>query len=262
MRRGSDRRRVVVTGAAGGIGRAVAERFRDEGLAVTLVDRDRPALDALDPAFPSQFGHALVPCDVTSAEDVEGLAVSVAAHDDPVVALISNAGIARPARLAAASIADWTAMLDVHLTGAARMCHALHPCLASADHAAVVLVSSVQAHRGAPGRASYGAAKAGLEGLARALAVEWALDGIRVNAVAPGYIHTELSDRIYRAGGADRTARERVVPMGRLGRVGEVAEAIHWLALRATYVTGHTLVVDGGYLIEGAAGAGEMASNR
>jgi NAD(P)-dependent dehydrogenase (short-subunit alcohol dehydrogenase family) len=127
--------------------------------------------------------------------------------------------------------------------------------LARSEQPAIVNISSVCAARGFPGRLSYNAAKAGIEAVTRTLAVEWGVLGIRVNAVAPGFILTEKSRTFYESGLADAESRASRTALGRLGRPEEIAEAAYWLgSMGSSYVTGHVLVVDGGYLADGRTG--------
>jgi NAD(P)-dependent dehydrogenase (short-subunit alcohol dehydrogenase family) len=139
-------------------------------------------------------------------------------------------------------------MLDVNLTGAFKCSRAAYPLLLQSRRAAIVNMSSIAGMVGMADRAGYGAAKAGLIGLTRVLAVEWAASGIRVNAVAPGYVRTEGFERRMLGATADVVAElERFVPLGRMCRPKEIAAVVCFLASEdASYITGQTIVVDGG----------------
>lgn len=143
-------------------------------------------------------------------------------------------------------------MLDIHLSGSMRSCRAAYPLLLKSDRAAIVNIASVAALTGMPGRASYTTAKAGIAGLTRTLAVEWGPQGIRTNAVGPGYVRTALTDTLIDEGKLDdRPIRARTA-LGRFAEPGEIAEAIHFLCSpAASFINGHLLMADGGLTIDG-----------
>ena len=169
--------------------------------------------------------------------------------------LVNTAGTIDPAPSHMTGMEEWNHLIDVHLGGTMRTCQAAFPHLMRSPFPSIVNISSITARRGFPARASYNSAKAAIEALTRTLAVEWAAVGIRVNAIAPGFILTPLAEEAYRTGIADRAERERLIPLGRMGQPEEVAQAIRWLATPdSSYVTGQVLAVDGGYLIDGRTG--------
>lgn len=238
-----------VTGAARGIGRACAETLVEHGYTVTVADIDheqaRRAAEELGP-------QALaVRCDVRSTESVDAAVRSAHERWGRLDALVNNAGVIDPQPLAHASDESWQTLLDVHLEGARRCCRAAYPALTGAPGAAVVNLTSVAAHVGIAGRASYGTAKAALEGLTRVLAVEWAPDGIRVNAVAPGFVRTRLVERAVASGLLENERLSTQTALGRLGEPAEIGAAVHFLvSAAASYITGQVVVVDGGYLVK------------
>lgn len=240
----------LVTGGASGIGAAVAEGWVAAGGLVAIVDLDETAV-AKSVAGLGNENAVGQTADVTNADAVSSAVRAVAATFGHIDAVVNCAGIARPIDAAQGSDEDWTRMVDVHLNGTMRVCRAAAEFLFASDRAAIVNISSVASSNGLPGRSNYCAAKAGVEGLTRALAVEWA-PRIRVNVVAPGYVRTAMIDRLVteqRLNPEPVTAR---TPLRRFAEPAEIAAVINFLASpAASYVTGATFRVDGGMSVEG-----------
>jgi NAD(P)-dependent dehydrogenase (short-subunit alcohol dehydrogenase family) len=243
----------VVTGGASGIGYATGERLAAEDVVAVLADRDEDAAalaaERLRTAGGAAHAHAV---DVTDAASVARLMDDVVAAHGGIDVLVNCAGFARPMPSAEIDEDSWAAQLDVHLGGTMRCCRAAYPALSRSPAAAIVNVSSILGHVGNPTRLAYGTAKAGVGGLTRTLAVEWASAGIRVNAVAPGYTRTALVQGLVRDGKLDTASLERRIPLGRLAESEEIAAAIAFVCgPDAGYITGQTLLVDGGMSVEG-----------
>lgn len=242
---GGTTRTVVITGGAGGIGWATAQAFHRRGWFAVIADRDGEAARARAAGLDMALGVAL---DVTDRAAVEALAERVARERGGIDALINNAGIQRHGALETLAFADWSAVLDVNLNGALHCLQAFGARMLSQGAGAVVNVASVAAGRGAPGRAAYAASKAALVSLTRTAAVEWAERGVRVNAVAPGYVETDLIRRFVADGRLDVAPILARTPARRLSSPEEVASAILFLATEeASAVTGTVLHVDGGF---------------
>jgi 3-oxoacyl-[acyl-carrier protein] reductase len=246
----------LVTGAASpiGIGRATALRLASAGEDVALVDIDGARLEQTRTEI-ARLGVRVVAltCDVADNAAVDLAAAAAVRELGPVTTLVANVGIIRRAPFEDQSEELWSAVLETNLGGARRFARALLPSMRSAGGGAMVFLSShMGSARSWAERVPYGVSKAAIEGLARGLALELAPAGIRVNAVAPGFVRTEqLLDPINSSGEAGARLLAESVPLGRLGRPEDIAELIAFLASPAAgYITGQTILIDGGVNLE------------
>jgi NAD(P)-dependent dehydrogenase (short-subunit alcohol dehydrogenase family) len=239
----------IVTGASRGIGWATAQAFCEAGCAVGLAARDEAALTALAAQLRDRGGHALaIPTDVTDEGAVAGLVDAVVTEFGRLDFACNNAagGGHRPTPLGDVDVQDFDSALAVSLRGVfLAMKYELPPMLAGGG-GAIVNMSSTAGLQGVGGLTRYVTAKHGLEGLTKVAALDYAAHGIRVNAIAPGPI---LTDNLIRAGSAAQQAAASAMPVRRLGQPHEVAAAVMWLCSdQAAFITGTTLVLDGGKL--------------
>jgi len=233
---------VLVTGGNRGIGAATVEWFLHHGDRVASTYRGDPPPAAPAGTDPAQF--LAVPCDVRDPAAVEAAFSAVEDHFGPVEVLVANAGVTRDTLLLRMSEDAWGEVIDTNLTGSFRVAKRAVAKMLRLHRGRIIFVSSVGAFVGLPGQANYAASKAGLVGMARALAREVASRSITVNVVAPGVVDTDMTAAL----GESRVAElGAMVPLGRSGSPADVAGAVGYLASQeAGYVTGVVLPVDGG----------------
>jgi 3-oxoacyl-[acyl-carrier protein] reductase len=236
------RRNAWVTGAASGIGAAIAELLHRAGANVVSLDRSHATATRVEHGREVQ-----VPLDVADADAVESVVAQVVDNAGPPDILVNNAGITRDGVVWKLRDEDWTAVLDVNLTGAFRMTRACVPHMRKRHSGVVINIASINALRGKFGQSNYAASKGGLIAFTKAVAREVARDGIRVNAIAPGFIETPLTSQLPDAVRAQAASE---ILLGRLGKPEDVASAVLFLSSPlASHITGQVIVVDGGQLI-------------
>jgi NAD(P)-dependent dehydrogenase (short-subunit alcohol dehydrogenase family) len=255
------RRVALVTGAANGIGWATARHFAQQGYSVAIADMDaeRARERALELGAEHAAGEAVehigLGADVAAEADVRALIDTCVERFGRLDVLVNNAGNSdQPHPTIRQSVEAFDRLLGIHVRGTFLACREAARVMLAQRSGAIVNLGSIAGLAGIPGRNAYGAAKAGIAAMTRSLACEWARDGIRVNAVAPGYVATELVETLKRNGQMNVQSIERRTPMGRLARPDEIARAIGFLASdAASYITGTVLSVDGGWHAYGAA---------
>jgi 3-oxoacyl-[acyl-carrier protein] reductase len=243
----------IVTGAARGIGAGTARRLAADGMAVAVLDLDAGSCDATVEAITSAGGRAIaVGADVSEDDQVEAAVATVAEEFGPPAVLVNNAGVLRDNLLFKMSEDDWDTVLNVHLRGSFLMSRSVQKHMVDQRYGRIVNLSSSSA-LGNRGQANYSAAKAGLQGLTKTLAIELGQFGITANAVAPGFIATDMTAATAaRLGMTFEDFQASVasqVPARRIGEVDDVAHAISFLASEgARYISGQVIYVAGGPL--------------
>ena len=240
----------IVTGAAAGIGLAIARRFAQEGAGLFIVDRAGDGLAEAESALANEAGVFGLAVDVTDADAPERIVGGCLEHFGKLDILVNNAGIGGSAPVADLPEEDWRRMIEVNLTSLFRMSKQALPKISRDGNGRIINISSVFGLVGFRGSSSYAAAKAGVVALTRSMAVDYAKDGITVNAIAPGFILTAMSKRNLDTKPWFRRVMVDATPVPRYGKPEDIAGAALFLASDdATFVTGQTLAVDGGWSI-------------
>lgn len=231
----------IVTGASRGIGWAIARRLAQEGARVVACARHPEKAQSI------LEGISIIPTDVSNPDQVEQMVQKTLDKWGQIHILINNAGITRDGLLVRMSLQDWQEVVSVNLTGAFLCSKAVSKSMIKQRSGAILNITSIIGLTGNAGQANYAASKAGLIGLTKSLAKELASRSIRVNAVAPGFIETEMT------AGMDQKAKEAAleqIPLGCFGKAEDVAEAALFLVSeQGKYITGQVLQVDGGMAI-------------
>jgi 3-oxoacyl-[acyl-carrier protein] reductase len=231
----------LVTGATGGIGGAIARALHAQGAKLAISGTRREALDALAGEL---GGAAVLPCDLANKDAVEALVPQAESALGQLDILVANAGIARDNLLVQLRDEDWEQVLNINLTATFRLARAAVKGMMRRRFGRLIGITSVVGVTGNPGQSNYTAAKAGMIGMFKSIAKEYAKRGVTANCVAPGFIATAMTDKL---NDKQREAILAMVPAGRLGAGADVAAAVVYLASdEAAYMTGQTLHVNGG----------------
>ncbi len=243
---------IVVSGGANGIGAEVSARLVSEGARVVIADLNGSQAEAKAASIGTAKDRALgVACDITSPEQCEDLARASIERFGRLDGAVNCAGISKPHDSITLPPADWARMVDVQLNGAFFFVQACARRM-MASGGGIVFITSTNAEAAFPRRAAYCCAKAGVAMLTKVLAIEWAEKGIRVNAVGPAYVATEMTLRNIAAGNVNEAQIKGRIPLGRLAQPADVADAVLFLlSEKASFITGHSLYVDGGWLAYG-----------
>jgi NAD(P)-dependent dehydrogenase (short-subunit alcohol dehydrogenase family) len=244
---------VVVTGAAGGIGKAVATKLSAADATVVIADRDlagaRATASELRAGGRDTRAMELDVCDAASVEREFGTLIATL---DRIDVLVNCAGLSIRGASDTYPVSSWDTVLDTNLKGTFLCCQAAGRGMLAQGAGRIVNIGSTAAAGGFPGRAAYCASKAGVVALTQVLAVEWAPKGVRVNCVSPAHTRTALLEDAIQKGFVNEADLLRRLPVGRLGIVNDVADAVAYLAVTATdFITGVNLYVDGGWTAQG-----------
>ena len=243
----------VVTGAARGIGRRTALTLAEEGYRIAANDLEAPG-ETVGELRAAGTEALSIPGDVSDEAAVRGMVERVLENLGRVDVLVNNAGISAIVPAEETTLADWNRTIAVNLTGPFLTCREFGKVMLGQGSGSIVNVSSVAGLLGVSDRTAYNASKHGLVGLTRTLAAEWGGRGVRVNAVCPGWVKTEMDEEDQGAGGYADADIEGRVPMARFATPADIARAVTFLADPgwSDFVNGHTLSVDGGWFADGS----------
>ena len=243
---------ILVFGGAGGIGAEASVRLASGGARVVIADLKADQAQAKAVGIVANGGQAIgVACDVTIPELCEHAAQAAVDHFGQLDGVVNCAGISKPHDSISIAPADWARMVDVQLNGSFYVAQACARRMWTAG-GAIVFITSINAEAAFPRRAAYCSAKAGVAMLTKVLAIEWAEKRIRVNAVGPAHVATEMTTRNIAAGNINEAQVKGRIPLGRLAQPADVADAVSFLlSEQASFITGHSLYVDGGWLAYG-----------
>ena len=243
----------IVTGASKGIGKAIATRFAREGASLVVASRSRDALEKVAHEIKSAGGEALVvTVDVRNAESTDELVKKTVSHYGRLDLLVNNAGITMGGASEELSPEDWRTAMETDLFGVFFACQAAARVMIPQGGGNIINISSVNGILAAPRRAAYCSSKAGVNALTKVLAIEWADRNIRVNAIAPGYVRTELVQDVIDKGAISMEAILRRTPQHRIGEVEDIAGlAVYMASDESSYMTGSIVTIDGGWTAYG-----------
>lgn len=238
----------LITGSTRGIGKAIAERFAQEGATAIIVGRNEEAAASTAAQLAGKGLKAQgYGCDVTKAENVQEIVQKIIDKYKRIDILVNNAGITKDNLLLRLSEEDWDEVIKINLKGTFNCSKAVLKVMLKAKSGRIINISSIIGIIGNVGQANYSASKAGIIGLTKSTALEFASRGITVNAIAPGYIETGMTAQINEA---TREKMLKDIPLSRFGSADDIAGTCLFLASQeASYITGQTIVVDGGMAI-------------
>ena len=238
----------IITGASQGIGKGMAKTFSKAGAHVACVSRNKDNLKSVTDSLIKNGGEAsFYSCDVSSLDAFQNTIKEIAENHGSVDILVNNAGVCKDKLIMRMSEDDWNKVININLNGAFNGIKAVSQIMIKQRAGRIINISSIVGLIGNPGQANYAASKAGLIGLSKSAAKELAPRGITVNAIAPGYIATDMTDQI-----TDQAKENLItkIPLGRIGSPSDIAASALFLASdEAGYITGQTLTVDGGIVM-------------
>jgi NAD(P)-dependent dehydrogenase (short-subunit alcohol dehydrogenase family) len=240
----------IITGASRGIGKGIAVRYAEEGASVVVASRSMALLKKVVEEIRDKGGRALaIDLDVTEYESIEGVMSKTVAEFGRLDIMVNNAGISMAKPSAELSPRDWQRALETDLSGVFYGCQcAAKEMIRQGEGGCIINITSVYGLVAAPGRAAYCSSKAAANMLTKVLAIEWAKNKIRVNAIAPGYFRTEMVQGVIDSGMLPLGAIEKRTPLGRIGEVPEILGlAVYLAGDESAYMTGSIINIDGGW---------------
>jgi meso-butanediol dehydrogenase / (S,S)-butanediol dehydrogenase / diacetyl reductase len=241
----------IITGGAKGIGWGIAQRFHKENYQIIILDRDKTILEACEKQLKDKTRYEFYNCDVSDEQQVKSVFDKIITTYRQIDALVNNAGVAVFKEAADVSFKEWKYVMDTNLDGPFLCSQAAFPAMLKTK-GSIVNIASISGVRASTLRIAYGTSKAALMHLTKQMAVEYGNQGVRVNAVAPGPVETDMAKMVHSAD--IRTSYHDAIPMARYGTISEIANSVYFLCSpQASFINGQILAVDGGY---DAAGVG------
>ncbi len=242
-----DRKIAIVTGASRGIGKRIASTLAEEGMILALVARNEEKLVELKNELHDSEIHSVYSCDVSNFNEVEKVVKSVFEKNGKIDYLVNNAGITRDSLLLRMREEDWDNVISINLKGVFNFTKHVIPYMARQRSGKIVNISSIVGLMGNAGQSNYAASKSGIIGFTKSIAKEYGSKGITVNAIAPGFIETDMTAKL-----PDRVKEEYIksIPLKRFGKPEDIAKVVKFLLSDdADYITGETINVSGGLYI-------------
>ena len=242
-----DRKIAIITGASRGIGKSIASTLAKEGMILALVARNQEKLEELKKELQNSEIHSVYSCDVSNFQEVEKVVKSVFEKYGKIDYLINNAGITKDTLLLRMREEDWDSVISINLKGVFNFTKQVIPYMAKQRFGKIVNISSIVGLMGNAGQSNYAASKSGIIGFTKSIAKEYGGKGIRANAVAPGFVETDMTAKL-----PERVKEEyiKAIPLKRFGKPEDIANVVKFLLSDdADYITGETINVSGGLYI-------------
>jgi len=242
-----DKKVAIITGASRGIGKSITIELAEEGISLALISRNRETLESLKGELTSPENHITLSCDVSDYKSVEKIVKEIYEHYGRIDYLVNNAGITKDTLLLRMREEDWDSVININLKGVFNFTKHVIPYMAKQRYGKIVNISSIVGLMGNAGQSNYAASKSGIIGFTKSIAKEYGGKGIRANAIAPGFIETDMTSKLPEKIKEDYI---KAIPLKRFGKPDDIANVVKFLLSDgADYITGETINISGGLYI-------------